>query len=234
MKKQALTLAAGTLTALASLAPTAASATGVCYAFTENAPQFANTVDGGPPLVLRYLSTQVGALTTDAESRDFGHLKQTAYSLVGKATLLLEPCINGTNPQQCDPANPSVFRQVRLMTTVDGTIIVGRPLTNTSQTVDPPGAHMGVNVHILRRIPELGVYFPIGPAVMECTSDQSQPNPREWRCNLKLDINEYIGGDGDFFFAIGLIRPFTLVKLQPGTAKACSVFQDGQPYVPDA
>jgi hypothetical protein len=230
MKARSNALAAGCATALASiLAPATALAHGTCYAFTQPEPRFASTFDGYAPFVLRYIPTSVGALTTDAEATNFGHLKQTIYSLVGKATALIEVCANA-GAQQCDQTVIEE-NQIRLMTTVDGTIITGRRLTPTSQTYDEPGAHMGVNVHLLRRFPEFNFPFPVGDGVLECTTPQTSQTPNEWTCNLKVDVNYPIGG-GDFL-AFAQIRPFVLKKVNASQTPACSVFQDGGRYVPE-
>jgi hypothetical protein len=230
MKSRSNALAIGCATALASiLSPATALAHGSCYAFTQPEPRFASTFDGYAPFVLRYIPTNVGALTTDAEATNFGHLKQTAFSLVGKVTALIELC-NTTGAQTCD-ATVNVQNQIRLMTTVDGSIIIGRPLYATSQTVDAPGAHMGINVHLLRRFPEFGIPFPVGDGVLECTTGQTSATPYEWRCNLRVDVG-YPAGGGDFL-TFALIHPFILKKVNPGQTPACSVFQDGRQSVPE-
>jgi len=230
MKSQPKALVVGCLTALAGLAlPATASATGVCYAFTEPGEFTTNTVDGGPPFVLRYLSTKVGALTTSTESTNFYHLRQDAYSLVGKVTALIEFACNGEAVEQCLASNNDQH-QVRLMTTADGTIITGKVATPPGWSPDEPGAHMGVNVHLLRRVGELGITQPIGPAVLECTSSQASATPQSWRCNLRLDININAGAPF-FYLPFALIGPFSLQKVNSNTTPACSVFQDGEPDI---
>jgi hypothetical protein len=113
------------------------------------------------------------------------------------------------------------------MTTVDGSIITGR-LPADGWSPDSPGAHMGVNVHLLRRIPQLQIPIPIGPAVLECTSSQPSATPEFWRCNLKAEVNY---PDDGSFFAYALIHPFILEKVNANRTPACSVFQDGEPEV---
>jgi hypothetical protein len=223
MKSQTKALVMGSMTAFAVLSPVSAFATGVCYAFTLPDSQVSNTIDGGPEFVLRYIPTNVGALTSDAESRNFFHLKQQAYSLVGKVTVLIEfECPTGVI---CEATIQPY--QARLMTTVDGSIITGR-LPADGWSPDSPGAHMGVNVHLLRRVPQLGIDTPIGPAVLECTSSQTSATPDSWRCNLKADINQ---GEGGLFLAYALIHPFILEKVNANRTPACSVFQDGEPVI---
>src|SRR5262245_12060471 len=120
MNKRSLALTAGVLVGLTGLAPSVASATGVCYAFVPANYQHAS-FDGDPPLVLRYIATQVGAINTDTEAKQLGHLKQTAYSLVGKSTVLFDDRCATTGPADCDNVTDDL-RQIRLMTTIDGTI----------------------------------------------------------------------------------------------------------------
>ena len=189
MRSQVKAVVAGTLAACAGLmSPATSFATGVCYVFSE--PNRAATVDGGSPIVLRYLATKVGPINTDAEARELGHLRQDAYSLVGKVTVILDRCADAVEPepgQVCENLYP-VEDQVRLMTTADGTVITGKVLLGT-KPLDEPGAHMGVNVHLLRRIPEVAGPFPIGPALLECSSSSTSPTPSSWRCNLRADLD---------------------------------------------
>jgi len=173
MKKHSLALTAGVLTALAGLTPTIASATGVCYAFVP-AGYAEASFDGGPPLVLRYIATSVGAINTDTEAKQLGHLKQVAYGLNGKATVLFDDRCATNGPADCDQTTDDL-RQIRLMTTIDGTIITGKVLTGT-KPADAPGAHMGINVQFLRRIPHLEE-FAVGPLTLECTSPQTSTAP---------------------------------------------------------
>ncbi|MBA2591110.1 MAG: hypothetical protein M3495_02725 [Pseudomonadota bacterium] len=127
MKWQTKTLVAGSITAfVGTLSPATVFATGgagTCYAVT--AFDHATTVDGGPPLIVRYLTDNEGSINSNAEVRNFYHLKQQAYSLVGKGTALF----NVRNGDQCQ-AEPCANtepngHQVRIMTTLDGTIITG-------------------------------------------------------------------------------------------------------------
>jgi hypothetical protein len=223
MNAKSKALAIGCAAALAGMmAPATASATGVCYAFTDPQPTL-ETVDGGPPVVLRYLPTKVGSLTTDLESRTFAHLKQEAFSIVGKATAILARCAQ-ENVQQCPSVSEQDY-QTRLMTTVDGSIITGRLLTTGSYSPDAPGAHMGVNVHILRRIENVAGPYPIGPATLECTSDQVSATPNYWRCNLRADISV------PYALVVPLFQPIILRKVVPSQTPACSVFQDGEPEI---
>jgi hypothetical protein len=229
MKSQSKALALGVAAAVASiLSPATALATGSCYAFT---PAYANgisTIDGGPPLVLRYIPVNVGSINTDTEARTLSHLKQQAYSLVGKATVLFDDRCATTGPADCvEPVNN--LPQIRLMTTVDGTIITGKVLLGT-YPVDAPGAHMGIDVQFLRRIPYVEE-FAIGPLTLECTSPQSSPTPAYWLCNVRAEIDI---GYFPFFQQFAFNVPVRLEKLPANTAPACSVFEDGRLEVPDA
>ncbi len=220
MKKQSLALTAGVLTALAGLAPTIASATGVCYAFVP-AGYAQASFDGDPPLVLRYIAQNVGAINTDTEAKQLGHLKQVAYNLNGKATALFDDRCATNGPADCEQTTDDL-RQIRLMTTIDGTIITGRVLSGTNPA-DAPGAHMGINVQFLRRIPYLDE-FAIGPLTLECTSPQTSPAPASWLCNVRAEIDV---GYFPFFQQYAFGVPVRLEKLPANTARACSVFQDG-------
>lgn len=221
MKRPSQALAVGVGLALTALTPNIASATGVCYAFVPF-NYAAASFDGDPPLVLRYIATSAGAINTDTEARQLGHLKQQAYSIVGKATVLFDDRCATNGPEDCDVVTDDL-RQIRLMTTVDGTIITGKVLAGT-KPADGPGAHMGVNVHFLRRIPGLD-QFAIGPLTLECTSPQTSTAPANWLCNVRAEIDV---GYFPFFeqYAIGV--PVLLEKLPANTARACSVFQDGR------
>lgn len=222
MNKRSLALGTGVALALAGLAPTVASATGVCYAFVPNNYQSAS-FDGDPPLVLRYISTGVGAINTDTEARQLGHLKQMAYSLVGKSTALFDDHCATDGPTDCNTVTDD-YAQIRLMTTIDGTIITGKVLSGT-KPADPPGAHMGINMHFLRTIPGLEEQLAIGPLDLECTSPQSSPYPAYWTCQVRAEVDFAIYYP--FFQQYALNLPIQLEKLPANTARACSVFQDG-------
>ena len=221
MKNRSAALTGGVLTALAGLAPMAASATGSCYAFTPTYPTGVSTIDGGPPLVLRYIPVNVGSINTDTEAKTLGHLKQTAFSLVGKATVLFDDRCATTGPADCNEPVDNL-PQIRLMTTVDGTIITGKVLLGT-YPADEPGAHMGIDVQFLRRIPYVEE-LAIGPLTLECTSPQSSPTPASWLCNVRAEIDI---GYFPFFQQFAFNTPVLLQKLAPNTAPACSVFEDG-------
>jgi hypothetical protein len=227
MKARSKALAAGCATALVSiLAPATASATGACYAFTHFNNETIQTYDGGPPLVLRYLHTSAGSINTDTEARQLKHLRQTAYSLVGKATLLIDDRCATTGPADCTTPVDD-YPQVRLMTTIDGTIITGRQLSGYVSP-DPPGAHMGINMHILRRFQGGYPEFAFGPVTLECTTPQPSPVPSTWLCNVRaeLDVGYIL-----FFEQFAINVPILLRKLPANTAPACSVFRDGELYV---
>jgi hypothetical protein len=222
MKQRSKALAAGAAAAFVSiLAPATASATGACYVF-EHPQSQPETVDGGTSFALRYIPTKVGQLTSDSEARQLAHLKQEVFSLVGKVTAILARC-DTTGATQC---NASVENQHRVMTTADGTIITGKVLSGT-YPVDGPGAHLGVNVHLIRRIGYDEIS--LGPVLLECSTERTSATPSYWdECNLKLDI----GFGGPYFFqGISLVAPFTLTKVNPLDNPACSVFQDGNPVI---
>ena len=229
MKSQTKALAIGVATAFASiLSPATAMATGTCYAFAL--PSTVQTFDNYSPLVLRYIPVNVGSINTDTEAKTLGHLKQQAYSLVGKATVLFDERCNEGGPATCGTTTDSQFR---LMTTVDGTIITGKVLAGT-KPADAPGAHMGIDVQFLRTTGESQVgEFAIGPLTLECTSEQSSPTPSSWLCNVKAEIDY---GYVPFFQQfVDINLPIVLEKLPANTAPACSVFRDGELYVvPDA
>ena len=231
MKSQTKALTIGMATAFASiLAPATASATGACYAFTTANHETIQTVDGGPPLVLRYLHTSAGSINTDTEARQLKHLRQQAYSLVGKATVLFDDrCAGGSVVPSCTEVVDNL-PQIRLMTTIDGAIITGRQLVGY-ESPDAPGAHMGINVQFLRYIPGIGIA--IGPLTLECTSPQPSPTPQNWLCSVRAEFDDQIFGP--FFEQYALNLPVLLEKLPANTAPACSVFRDGELNVtPDA
>jgi hypothetical protein len=227
MKLQKKPLAIGCLAALAGIVSSPnAFATGACYAFTTFNNETIQTVDGGPPLVLRYLHTSVGSINTDTEARQLKHLRQQAYSLVGKTTVLFDDkCAAGSVVPNCTQVVDNL-PQLRLMTTIDGAIITGKQLSGY-QSPDPPGAHMGINMQFLRYIP--GVGLAIGPITLECTSSQPSPTPANWLCSLKAEFDEQIFGP--IFEQYALNLPVLLQKLPANTAPACSVFRDGELYV---
>jgi hypothetical protein len=188
----------------------------------EHPQSQAATVDGLTAFALRYIQTSVGALTSDGEAREFNHLKQNAFSLVGKVTAIIAKC-DTAGAAVCEA---SIQDQFRVMTTADGTIITGYRLANTNP-LDGPGAHLGVNVHLLRRIGR--DVISIGPALLECSSNQTNPTPNYWQeCNLKLDFGLQIDGPL-YFYGLSLVAPFSLKKVNALQNPACSVFQDGYP-----
>ncbi len=136
--------------------------------------------------MLRYIPVNVGSINTDTEAKQFGHLKQTAYSLVGKATVLFDDRCATTAPADCVETTNDL-PQVRLMTTIDGTIITGKLLAGY-KSPDAPGAHMGINMQFLRRIPGID-QFAIGPLTLECTSPQVSATPSSWLCNVRAEID---------------------------------------------
>jgi hypothetical protein len=225
MKLQKKPLAIGCMTALAGILSTPnAFATGTCYAFTS--PEV-NNVYGGPPIVLRYIPTNVGSINTDTEAKQLHHLKQTAFSLVGKATALFGYRCDTQDPQPAGECPGTTGEgQIRLMTTIDGTIIVGKLLSGATSP-DEPGAHMGINMHLLRRV--LGGYISVGPVDLECSTPQTSPTPGYWRCNIRAEFDypfEY-----GVFWQLAVNDEIQLVKVNSAQTPACSVFQDGEPVI---
>mgnify|MGYP003383417966 CR=1 FL=1 len=210
------------------LSPATGFATGVCYSFTNADPVFARTSDGGPPLVLRYISTSVGPLNTDAEATKYAHLKQQAYSLVGKATALIDFSCDGVDAAVACPTSIN-GQQVRLMTTIDGTIITGKQLTTAPLSPHTPGAHMGINMHLLRRLPNFE-FIPVGPVTLECSSSQVSPYPNTWLCNIRAEFDIPVKEDS-IFWQFAKNHTIVLTKVYTGDSPACSVFQDGEPEV---
>jgi hypothetical protein len=227
MKLQKKPLAIGCMTALAGIlsAPNA-FATGTCYAFQSSDPEI-NSHYGGPPVVLRYIPTSVGSINTDTEARQLQHLRQTAYSLAGKATALFDYRCETVDVGTASCPGTTTEGQIRLMTTIDGAIIVGRPLSGVS-TPDEPGAHMGINMHLLRRV--LGGYLSVGPVDLECTSSQTSPTPNYWRCNIRAEIDYPFVSD-ILFWQLALNGEIQLAKVPSAQVPACSVFQDGEPVI---
>jgi hypothetical protein len=227
MKLQKKPLAIGCMAALAGILSTPnAFATGTCYAFTSPEPTI-ESVDGGPPIVLRYIPTSVGPLTTDTEAYRFGHLRQTAFSLVGKATALFDlSCAELTEANGACPVS-SEYYQIRLMTTIDGTIIVGRPISGV-YSPDAPGAHMGINMHLLRYVPGFGEVR-VGPVDLECTTSQTSATPNQWLCSVRAEFDVPVVDS--IFWQFATTQPIVLQKVNSGETPACSVFQDGRPEV---
>lgn len=173
-----------------------------------------NCVDESSPFIIRYLTKNEGSINSNAETEKFGHLKQQAYSLVGKGTALFD-CEGGG---EC-PATTNSHQQYRIMTTVDGAIITGKNTPGHSSP-DKPGAHMGLDLQFLRFVD--GFDFAIGPITLECTSDEAKTAPDEWICNVKAELQ---GAPIDLVVAISL--PIELEKVKPVDEPGCSVFQDG-------
>jgi hypothetical protein len=212
------------------LAPATGFATGTCYAFTDANPTIGKTVDGGPPLVLRYIHTSVGEINSDAEAKSFAHLKQQGFSLVGKATALIDfSCHNGEPAVACD-ASIIDGQQLRLMTTIDGAIITGRQLADAPKSPDEPGAHMGINMQLLRRLPNFE-FIPVGPVTLECSSSVAGPNPPYWLCNIRAEFDFPASRENSIFWQFAANHTVRLVKVTAAQVPACSVFQDGEPEV---
>jgi hypothetical protein len=201
-------LLAGTL-AVALSAPTISFATGTCY-----------VVGGGnPTIALRYIATSKGALTSDAEIKNFNHLRQTLYEVDGKSTLLLqlqkEPCAAGAT---CT-LEQAEYESVRVMATVTGSAITGAAATK--YPADEPGAHLGFTLNIVRDI-EYSENTVFGPIHVECTSPYVSPRPSRWICNARID------------FTLGVVfalpTPFELYRVNAAENEACSIFQDGENF----
>jgi len=243
MKSQTKALVVGCMTAFVGiLSPATVLATdgdddkdrkdSTCYAVKVEGPVDATTTtDDGPPLIVRYLTENEGSLTPEEE---FGHLKQQAYSVVGKAAALFhendengDPCVG----DGCLQNIPNGDRK-RIMTTVDGTIITGKGHHNgnnesNNASPDAPGAHMGLDVQFLRFV---NGALAIGPITLECTSPEVDKTPDRWVCNVKTE-SQGAGVTPTFtppftFPVFALTLPITLQKVDPREVEACSVFQD--------
>jgi hypothetical protein len=109
-----------------------------CYAVKVEARVDATTTtDGGPPFIVRYLTENEGRLISEEEARNLGHLKQQAYSVVGKAAALLhengDQCVDATCPETEPNENTEPNGDPkRIMATVDGTISPGRNTTTAT------------------------------------------------------------------------------------------------------
>lgn len=221
MKSQLKALVVGSMTALIGMAaPATVFANGVCYAVRDF--NSIDSFDGGPPLIVRYIATNVGSINSDAETKaPFYHLKQQAYSLVGKGSALINLDMCQTEP--CANTVPNGPPQVRIMTTLDGTIITG----TGNWSPDEPGAHMGLDVQFLRF---LFGEVSIGPITLECTSEQPSKTPRFWICNTKTELN--VPEVEEPPEVIPLVFPVILEKVKASDVPACSVFQDGGGELP--
>jgi hypothetical protein len=212
---------------VACLSPGTVLANSACYAFTDSDPVFARngSIDGGPPIVLRYIATPVGPITTDEEAKVLHQLRQNAFSLVGKATTLIDFSCDGVGATVC-PTGVVGPEQVRLMTTIDGTIITGKVPVKPEWSPDSPGTHMGINMHFLRRVSPFSQY-PVGPVTLECSTSQVSATPAYWECNMKaeFDVGELISDST--FLVLAERKTIRLNKVNPATTPACGVFQDG-------
>ena len=136
-----------------------------------------------------------------------------------------------TEPQDC-PAPTDDVPQIRVMTTVDGTIITGKLLPGQTNVPDAPGAHMGINMHLLHTSP--GSLKSRSVPTLECTSPNAAPTPSSWLCSVRAEID--IVAFYPFFQQFAVNTPIVLQKLPANSARACSVFEDGDLTIglPDA
>lgn len=157
MKKLILIVATAAL-ASTTMLPSKASAGNVCYqssAFPEER--------------FRLQVKKYALLTGTAEEEDFGHAKQTAYSVHGKE---VGWCGSET------------------MVAVTGTVITAAPLDSTTGQT---GAHMGLEIHASR-----GDELPGGEefcrsGVYDCTTSEVSPTPKVWNCHSRNDFDTYHG-----------------------------------------
>jgi hypothetical protein len=159
-------------------------------------------------------------------------LKQVGFSLVGKATALVDFGCDGDNPAAVACPSSINGQQLRLMTTIDGAIITGRQLANAPKSPDEPGAHMGINMQLLRRLPDFR-YLPVGPVTLECSSDVAWPDPPYWLCNIRAEFDFPAQQENSVFWQFAANHAVRLVKVTASQVPACSVFQDGEPEVLD-
>jgi hypothetical protein len=102
-------------------------------------------------------------LSNRRETRNFGHARQTAFSVHGKHVVF------------------------DTMATVEGTVVTA---AKTSATTGPRGSHMGLHSKFVRGD---GVSDFARPLTVECTSDEVSPTPKTWSCQSRNDFDIYHG-----------------------------------------
>jgi hypothetical protein len=102
-------------------------------------------------------------LSERKEERNFGHPRQTAFSVHGKHVI-------GDN-----------------MATVEGSVVTA---AKTSTTAGPSGAHMGLHSKFVRG--DGAVDF-ARPVTVECTTDEVSATPATWTCQSRNDFDVYHG-----------------------------------------
>jgi hypothetical protein len=102
-------------------------------------------------------------LSERKEEREFGHAKQTAFSVHGKG---VSPCGGDS------------------MAALDGTVITAQP---TSQTTGQYGAHMGVEVHVSRVNDSCRSY------TIDCTTTEVSETPKTWSCFSRNEFDGFHG-----------------------------------------
>jgi hypothetical protein len=157
MKKLILIVATAALASTAML-PSKAYAGNACYQWSAF-----------PEERFRLFVKKHGLLTGEAEEEEFGHARQTAYSVHGKE---VGWCGSET------------------MVTVTGTVITAAPLDNTTGQT---GAHMGLEIHASR-----GDGLPGGEEFcrsgeFDCTTSEVRSTPKVWNCHSRNEFDTYHG-----------------------------------------
>ena len=178
-----------------------------------------------PPAAIRYLTESLGSINSDSEVRYFNHLKQYAYDVTGKATLLLKHDVVDDAL-----ANNTDGGDLRIMSTTSGAAIVGKKVWGTYPK-DKEGAHLGLTINFGRSDAYNNIF--LGPLFLECTSPYTSQTPDKWHCSIKLDGDLNVARDSGVILgqAFGLATEVDLYKVNPAYVQACSVFQDGE-YFP--
>jgi hypothetical protein len=102
-------------------------------------------------------------LSEGKEEKDFGHARQTAFSVHGKQV--------GT----CGGDS---------MVAVDGTVITAKPTRHTTGQI---GAHMGIETHSARAGDSCR------SLIVECTTTELTATPRSWNCFSRNEFEVFQG-----------------------------------------
>ena len=102
-------------------------------------------------------------LSEKKEERNFGHPRQTAFSIHGKHVIF------------------------DTMATVEGSVVTA---DKTSTTARPTGAHMGIHSKFVRGD---GASDFARPVTLECTTDEVSATPTRWSCQSRNEFDIYHG-----------------------------------------
>lgn len=141
-----------------------------------------------PNSPIRYVARRKGNLTTRAELQEFGHPRQRVFEAEGK----------GVNP--CGP---------NTMAVLDGGVVVARPGAELDG-----GAHLGIEIYVVRGDGELGGDDFCRPYHFDCTSPEASPTPDRWSCQSRNEFDVYHGIS-------------TLRRVNPLQQRLCSIFENG-------